>query len=154
MDKLLKYLRRYWPKTIEKVTSIVSDGIEGDFKEKYVVGQYVLIKNSIVNDGVFKITGFTTSKITLDGTFSPEEDDLIMVIGLAIPRDVIRLETEIRAYKGKEGLSSESIDDYSVGFKDGSGWQNAFKSELNQYRLMYEDLSVFLGKYRWQDRMC
>jgi hypothetical protein len=154
MNKLLKYLNRYFPRTIESVGSVVGDGFVGNFKETYLVGQYVLIKGSILSDGVYKLTGVSPTKLTVSDFLEPESTGLITIFGLAIPRELIALEAKIQAYTSKEGVASESIDDYSVSYKDGSGWQTAFKSELNAWRIMYSDLDPIMSKYRWQDRWC
>ena len=154
MDKLLKHLNRYWPRTLERVIEIVADGFVGEFKEAYFVGQYILIKNSIMSDGVYKLIGATPTKLTVAEVLTPESTQLISMYGLAIPRDVIALNDKIEAYKGTEGIASESIDDYSISYKNGSGWQVAFKDELNAYRLMFSDMDGFDQRYRWQDRWC
>jgi hypothetical protein len=154
MDKLLKYLNRYWPRSIEQVTAIAADGFEGNFSETYLVGQYILIKNSILSDGVYQLTAVSPTKLTVAEPLQAESTNLIILFGLAIPREVIALQAKINAYTSNEGIASESIDDYSVSFQDGSGWQTAFKSELNAWRVMYSDLDPIMSKFRWQDRWC
>ena len=154
MEKLLRYLNRYYPRSIESVTSVVADGLEGNFTERYVVGQYVMLMGTIMSDGIYQLTGVSPTKLTVGEPLTAESDDLIAVVGLSIPKEIIALNAKIEAYKGSEGLASESIDDYSVSFKDGSGWQVAYAKELQAYRVMYSDLTPFLGKYRWQDRWC
>lgn len=152
MDKLLKYLNRYWPRSMEGVKSIATDGFNGTFTETYLVGQYVMIKGSILSDGIYKLTGVSPTKLTIADVLQVESSTLITIIGLAVPKEIIALEAKISAYKGTEGVASESIDDYSVSYQDGSGWQNAFKNELNAYRLMFSDLDVFVSRCR--DRWC
>jgi hypothetical protein len=147
MDKLLKYLNRYWPRSIEGVTSISADGFNGTFAETYLVGQYVMIKGSILSDGIYKLTAVSPTKLTIADVLQVESSTLITITGLAIPRDVIALEAKISAYKGTEGVASESIDDYSVSYQDGSGWQKAFANELNAYRLIFSDMDVFCKRW-------
>jgi hypothetical protein len=154
MDKLLKYLNRYWPRSIESVASISADGFNGTFTETYLVGQYVMIKGSILSDGIYKLTDVSPTKLTIADVLQAESSTLITIVGLAIPKDVVALQAKIEAYKGTEGVASESIDDYSVSYQDGSGWQKAFKNELNAYRLMFSDLDRFVVRYNWQDRWC
>jgi len=154
MNKLLKHLNRYWPRSIERVVEIVPDGFVGKFTDDYLVGQYVLIKNSIMSDGVYRLTGVSPTKLTVAEVLTAESTQLISIYGLAIPREIIALNAKIEAYKGAEGIASESIDDYSISYKDGSGWQVAFRSELIVYRLMYSDLDSFTANHRWQDRWC
>jgi len=154
MNKLLKYLNRYFPRSVERVTAIVADGFEGNFKETYLVGQYILIKNSILSDGVYQLTAVSPTKLTVAESLQAESTNLIALFGLAIPREVVALQAKIEAYTSNEGIASESIDDYSVSFQDGSGWQTAFKNELNAWRVMYSDLDPIMSKFRWQDRWC
>lgn len=153
IEKVLKYLNHYYPISIEGVTEIVSDGLVGTFNETYAVGQYVYVKCSILNDGVYQITAKTPTKLTLSETLLAEDTDGMFVYGLAIPRDLLKLIAEIQTYGEKEeGLSSESIDDYSVSFKDGSGWQATFRSKLAGYRNVYSDLDTVVTNRNWQNR--
>lgn len=152
IEKVLKYLNHYYPKSIEGVAEIVSDGLVGTFNETYAVGQYVYVQCSILNDGVYKITAKSQTKLTLDQVMLEETTDGMFVYGLAVPRDLLKLIAEIETFGEKEeGLSSESIDDYSASFKDGSGWINAFKGKLSSYRNVYSDLDTVVNR-NWQNR--
>lgn len=150
VESVLRYLNRYFPRSAETLIAVVADGVTGNFTQNYVVGQYILIKDTILNDGVYKITTVASNKLTLDATLMPETTSAI-VYGLAIPRAVLDLATEISAYTGVEGVSSEKIDDYSIAYTGGSGWQSAYKSRLASWRSVYLDLETFtLG---WQNRL-
>lgn len=119
--------------------SFEEDGISGDFYKTYVVGQYVWIKNSVVNDGVYQITKIEGSKITLDGAFTLINTN-ISLFALAVPREFIELVNKISTYSNSEtvGLASEGLGDYSVSYKDGSDWQSAFRNKLKAYRRMFD----------------
>src|SRR5690606_26834657 len=77
--------------------SFDADGINGNFQKVYVVGQYVWIKNSVVNDGVYKITKIEGSKITLDGTFTLINTN-IRLFALAVPSEFVSLVNDISTY--------------------------------------------------------
>lgn len=131
---------------------IVADGITGNFTETFLAGMYVVIHNSYLNDGVYKITSVESNKITVDTTLNPEnKEDFIILWPSTPPTDFINLVTEIENYNEKIGVSSYSIDDYSETFEGNGTWQSAFKSKLNAYRRVYNDIRID-KKYRWQDR--
>ena len=121
---------------------IVSDGIIGTFSCTYLVGMYILIEHSYLNDGVYEITGVTSSKITVDATLKAENtNDSMTLYALTPSADFISIVTEITNFDEKGlGVNSESIDDYSVTYEDDGSWQSVYKNKLNQYRRVYTDL--------------
>ena len=121
---------------------IVSDGISGTFSCTYLVGMYILIEHSYLNDGVYEITGVTSSKITVDATLKAENtNDSMTLYALTPPADFISIVTDISNFDEKGlGVNSESIDDYSVTYEDDGSWQSVYKNKLNQYRRVYTDL--------------
>lgn len=135
---------------------IVTDGIVGSFYKKYIVGQYVWLKYSFVNDGVYKITGVTSNKLTLDATLTAENTgELIALFGLAVPHDFLTVVTEIENFKSKDGVTSESIDDYSVSYGgDGGSWTSVFSGKLSQWRRMYDDDNRVYKEYDIRTKGC
>ncbi len=121
---------------------IVSDGIVGSFSETYIVGMYLIIRKSYLNDGIYEITGVTSNKLTLDATLNAENTgDTIYIIGSTPPKDFLDLVTDISNFTEKGiGVKSESIDDYSVSYDDDGSWQSVFANKLNDYRRVYDDL--------------
>ena len=115
------------------------DGIRGNFRYGYLVGQYVWVKNSTVNDGVYQIVGIEGSKMTLDGTFGIINAD-ISLFGLSVPKEFLELVDKISTLSNTEtvGLKSESLGDYSASYKDGSEWESTFRTKLNKYRRMFD----------------
>ena len=106
------------------------------------VGQYFRIVGSVFNDGIYKYTGETISGL-VDETF----DGAVWL--LAIPKEIISLNTEIDAWKAKymtadsvnmSPFQSESFGGYSYSKKSGGNgdgaytWQSAFASQLNKWR--------------------
>lgn len=131
------------------------DGIEGDFKETYLVGQYVLIKGTILADGVYKITTVASGKLTLDAAFTPETEFDVehpAVVGLAVPKAVIDLAAEIESFNESAGVASESLGDYSISYGEGGSWEKAYKSKMAKWKRPYSDLDAWFSRYRWQDK--
>lgn len=128
------------------VFEIVSDGIKGTFTDTYIVGQYVWIKDSRLNDGVYKVTEVETDKLTFEDTdlLAEKTDDYIRLFGLSPSKTFITLASDISTYDGTltKGIKSESQGNRSVtyGTQDGDGtWQSVYKSQLNAYRRMFDD---------------
>lgn len=131
LDEILKELNNYFEteKSVKNEFNIAGGTI---VLSNFINGQYVRIKGSILNDGVYKIplAGLT------DETFTGE------IVGLAIPKEVVYLETQINAYVVKNpstAYTSENFGNYSYSKTTGkngnvSSWQEVFKKELNSYR--------------------
>ena len=158
---IMKEIKNHFARSVEaQAFEIVSDGIVGSFSEKYIAGMYIWIKNSFLNDGVYLLTGATTSKLSVaPDTFTAENlGDTIYVFASTPPKDFLALVTEIEAYNSgsgtKDGISSESIDDYSVSFGKGDGsWKSVFSQRLNNYRKMWDDdEDISFRQLNWQNR--
>lgn len=139
----------FWRNRERNNFTIVTDGIEGTFSNTYLVGQYVHIVGSYINDGVYKITAVSSSKLTLDATLLAEDtDDLITLYGCAVPADFLTIvsdiETWVSSNGGKDGIASESIDSYSISFgtaadgSTGNNWKSAFSGRLGPYKQVFE----------------
>lgn len=147
--EVMNSINNHFVNSKEKDTfKIVADGIESEknFKEIYLPSQYILIKNSILNDGVYKVSSFNSNKITVEETLLPEDIEAICIFGLSIPKSFLELVSSIESWISKNscnvGISSEKIDDYQINYSDkGSrGYTSAFKSQLHTYRKMYNDI--------------
>ena len=100
------------------------------------IGQYFRIIGSIFNDGVHKYGDDDLEDETFDGS----------IWAMAIPQEVIALSEEIDKWKNKyeneDAMSpyqSESFGGYSYTKASGSSggtatWEDAFASQLNNYR--------------------
>jgi hypothetical protein len=145
LQNILDYLNNYFVRTRELFTAVVSDGITGTFSKTYAIGQYISIDNTLINNGVYKITGVSTSKLTLDATLTAETVTGV-VWGLAIPKVVLTLATEIASYDStsQKGVMSESQGNRSISYGNGttsgsSNWQSVYKSNLMPYKKIYSD---------------
>ena len=114
--------------------------ITGTLSNTYLVGMYIVISGSYLNDGVYKITEVGTNSLTVDATLLSEVSRM-KIYSSTPPKDFISLCTEIEAYKEKGvGVKSESIDDYSVAYVGDGSWGKVYSSKLNSYRRVYSDL--------------
>lgn len=134
----------------------VSDYLAGDFtiatnvisgaNSGYKVGQYIRILDSFFNDGVYKIkTIVSAGTYELEGTLTDEEYSGF-VCGLKVPPDFVSLSEEIDAYNAKsgDGVSSESIPNYSVSYS-GKKYQEQFADEISRYRKAYLGIYYFIN---------
>ena len=152
MGNVMEYLHNYFYKFKERgnfainFNTISIDGCY-DLQGKYVVGQYIRIKGSLVNDGVYKVIAVSEDGlpgITVDGCLSDEEFEGY-ICSLAVPKAFISLCNDIKEYEVKnppKEFISESFGGYSytrsqASVESGlSGWQLAFKGQLAPYRRM------------------
>jgi len=113
--------------------------VRGDYK----AGQYVRIMDSLLNDGVYKISTVEAGEITLDATLTDEEF-CGYIVGLAIPNEFITLAAKVEAFTNR-GIASESIPNYSVSFNAKNGVE-AYRSDLQAYMKPFQSRYSFL---RW-----
>lgn len=96
-------------------------------------GQYFWIKGSVFNDGLHVYPAADLTDEDFDG----------VVIAMAVPRALIALADEIKAWVDKNGqespYTSESFGGYSYSKATNSqglavGWRDVFRSRLNPWR--------------------
>ena len=144
----MEHCKNYFIKSLDAVksVSITATSIAGTFSNTYVVGQYVLLKNTQLNDGVYKVIGYSDGELFLDTTLQSEEVEDVLIFALAVPRDFIKLVDIIEAFTlqtvGKENVSSESIAGlYSVSYNSSdtgsNSWQSVYKSSLRPYKKLF-----------------
>lgn len=157
LTELCGYLKNWFQRDMYYGDFVISndhityaDGTELPLQD----GQYFRIIDSVFNDGIH-IQVSSSSQSSGEGDTSPEHltDEAFSgsVWALAIPKDVIDLADEIKAWKAKyEGAdspamspyNSESFGGYSYSksggsASDGSGgnsWQGVFGNRLMRYR--------------------
>jgi len=115
-------------------------------KNKYLVGQYIRVMGSILNDGVYivsddLITLQNTTDEIFEGTICP----------LRIPRDFLSLVADIESFeerasksKNRGTVTSETFAGYSYTVATNSEglpntWKDVFADRLSTYRKMYEE---------------
>lgn len=157
IQEVMQYINNYFVKFHCGLTEIQVDGLIVDDPSDFVVGQYVLVLESVLNDGVYKITGIEGNKLLFgeDVVFEVEDGEMI-VCGLAVPKAFLALVDEIVAYNTKNSgnIKSESLGDYSVTYNgdDDVSWISAFRKRLQGYRVAYLNLprkvKDYVGWYR------
>ena len=123
----------------EKINvEITTTTLIGDFENEYIAGQYILLQNSLLNDGVYKITNVTADTLTLDATLQAENTERVMCVSaLKVPPSFLSLANEIIESGSNEGVQSESVSRYSVSYADGGkAWTNLYRKSLNNWRKM------------------
>lgn len=153
---MMNYCNNHFLRSVEspELTFIDTSGtytIEGELEDTYIVGQFVYISRTILNDGAYKITIVETNKLTVLEEVSNEVSSEASIFGCAVPRSFISLSSVIDAWivlnESKAGISSEKIDDYSLAFNGkvsgGGGWQSAHAGQLAQYRAVFDDLERY-----------
>lgn len=135
LENVLRHLNNWFLVEIHEGTFTVENGsIALPFLQ---TNQYFRICGSVFNDGLHLYPAVDLTDETFTGT----------VWVLAVPKAVVALAEDIAAWEGKNGESvaspyqSESFGGYSytkrsTGSDSGTlnGWQDAFKSRLNDWR--------------------
>ena len=123
------------------VTFTSTGTLGGDFTSTFIAGEYILIEDTRLNDGIYKISSNSDTEITIDTTLditiSTEAEISATLTKLYIPKQLIALIAEIKTYNSNttDGISSESQGSRSVSYGNGqTGWKNAFKSRLEKYK--------------------
>jgi len=114
--------------------------------DDYLLGQYILITGSILNDGLYLLhDDLYTLDVVIDEKFTG------IVYGLRVPRDFVDLSNEIIEFNKKAGINSdlvsESFGTYSYRVattSDGmrAGWIDVFADRLREFRHMFTTINV------------
>lgn len=153
LNEVIEYLNNYFFKYTLGITTYsytrdltftTNNTIEADFTDTFLVGEYILIEGTRLNDGIYKISAIDTTSITIDATLditiSAEAEISAEITKLFIPKELIATIAEIKTYNTTttDGIASESQGTRSVSYatstNGSSGWQNAFKSRLARYK--------------------
>jgi len=116
--------------------TISTGGVISPLPSTLVAGQYIRIVGSKFNDGIWLLSGTLTNASLVDETFSG------VIYGLAIPRDLVALDTEITAWVAANPatlFTSESFGGWSGTRATGSKgvpltWDRVFAARLNRWR--------------------
>lgn len=146
MDKLLDYINNYFYKFKERGTYEIKDDVLIGVRGKYFPGQYIMIRNSFLNDTVFKIKAITEKGLLLEESLDETFEGY--VCSLAIPRNIIEIEKKISDFNNDP--TNKHTNRASVGFgsqtvslatnKNGAvmTWKDVFKEDLRPYFCMYD----------------
>lgn len=134
IERILLEINNFFIKTTQrKSATIDSNTLIFDSAVTLIVGQYVCIRGSVLNDGVYKITEIVGNVYTLDGTLQ-DETGTFFIYGLAIPKALLDIEAVIVASGSMSGVASESLGEYSVSYGTNGSWQEVYRNQLNPYR--------------------
>ena len=117
-------------------TFTISSGLISPLSSSLVAGQYIRIVGSLLNDGIYLLPRYFTISTLVNETFTGA------IFGLAIPRDLVTLDTEITAYvtaNPATGYVSESFGGWSGSRATGANgapisWKSAYAGRLNRWR--------------------
>ena len=117
-------------------TFTILNGLISPLSSSLVAGQYIRIVGSLLNDGIYLLPSNFTISSLVNETFTGA------IFGLAIPRDLVTLDSEITAYveaNPASGYVSESFGGWSGTRSVGNNganitWQQAFARKLNRWR--------------------
>lgn len=137
LEQILAHLNNWFlaPDGVHEDTYTIEDG--SVVLPFLVDGQYFRIVGSLFNDGLHQYPATDLTSETFNG----------VVWALAIPKQVITLANEIKVYQDKQGTlspyTSESFGGYSYSKATNAsgqpvGWQDVFKTQLNQWRKIGE----------------
>jgi len=124
----------YIDRTIDTFT--ISDGVISPFPSSLIGGQHIRIVGSLLNDGIYKLPADFVINELEDETFDGA------IFGLAIPKDLVTLDSEITAYVAANpatAYTSESFGGWSgTRATSASGaalsWQSVYGARLNRWR--------------------
>ena len=117
-------------------TFTISSGLISPLSSSLITGQYIRIVGSLLNDGIYLLPSNFTISTLVNETFTGA------IFGLAIPRDLVTLDTEITAYVAANpatGYVSESFGGWSGSRATGANgapisWKSAYAARLNRWR--------------------
>ena len=117
-------------------TFTISGGSISPFPSSLIGGQYIRIVGSLLNDGIYLLPADFIIPELEDETFTRA------IFGLAIPRDLVTLDSEITAYvtaNPASGYVSESFGGWSGTKATGANgaalsWQSVYGARLNRWR--------------------
>jgi len=125
-------------------------------KGKYIIGQWIYLGGSILNDGMYLIRGAESSLYSLsngsDEQIPTQGNEAFtgQALGLRVDQGFIALANEIRTFNEKNkptGKASEKFGAYSYTRATGSNgaaidWKEAFRNRLNPYRKMFSKINL------------
>jgi len=153
MYKIMKAINNFFTYKMESGSYAISGSdIEGKFGNVYLTGMYIVIQDSYLNDGLYKISSASSTKITVEETLITEDTSETMIIAnCKIPEDFITLSTEISTYisGSTTGIKSKQLGKLSITYNGDSSWESVYSNELSSYRRMYNDFETSPARNRY-----
>ena len=148
LTTVLRSLPRFFERSSESGTFTIENEILTGNSQVFLVGSYVALTGSILNNGIYLVTdNLITIPEAKDETFTGE------IYQLAIPNDFLAMVEEIQGNiettaKADQGITSFSFGGYSESratTADGvvASWREVYKSRLVPYRSgMFTDIKI------------
>lgn len=125
-------------------------------KNKYVVGQYIAVTGSVLNDGVYKVESFADGVITIKESDANDklwgETFTGTIYSLRVPQDFIQLVDKIKEFTDSKAGEASNIVSASFGVQNQSfgvnasgvraGWVDVFRQDLHKFRRMTPDIII------------
>ena len=122
-------------------TFTAPDTIDGVFTDTFMVGEWVEISGTRLNDGIYLVSAIADDSMTVSTSYDKSivteaETDDVLYIKCDIPSELVSLVTTIKTYDDgtDDGLSSESQGGRSVSYGGNSSWTSVFSSKLSRWR--------------------
>lgn len=117
-------------------TFTISSGVISPLSSSLVAGQYIRVVGSLLNDGIYLLPSNFTISTLVNETFTGA------IFGLAIPKDLVTLDSEITAFVAANPASwyvSESFGGWSGTKATGANgaalsWESVYAKRLNRWR--------------------
>ena len=146
MKRVLDYLNNYFYRWGERGKFKIENGTI-NVERTLLKGQYVAIKGSVLNDGVYRVENYLNGVATLTGMENEEFEGI--VLSLAIPKELMDMPTKIDEYEKEvpitNNIVSESYGNYSYTMATNSNgekmtWKDVYANDLKPYRKMVNNL--------------
>ena len=161
LTQIMNHINNHFINSYEGI-ELTFDGstISGDFANTYIAGQYIYVKDTVINDGAYLISSVATGILTVSEAVTAEVASCTLW-GCRPDKGFLDLVADITSWKtdnsGSQNIQSESIGNYKIAYSGGQGasgasntWKSVFKLDLNGYRKMKPptDFIGYLTYYR------
>lgn len=133
-------------RTAESGSFSIVDGILTGYTNNYKVGQYIVIKGSILNDDLYLVNAEMKLENAVDEKFTG------IIYGLVVPRQLILLAEQVKKYEEANPIEKSNIVSQSWGgWSESKGrgangavvtWQELFSKQLAPYKQMFAEVII------------
>ena len=156
MIEIMDKINNHFIKSIECINCTFTSGttstMEFDIDKIYLKGMYIVVKGSYLNDGIYKISDVTGNVISVEEELLDEDlDKKVYIIASTPPKAFVDLSQRINSFKSSNngGIKSKSTQDLEITYADDNSWTTAFRSDLNKYKNIFDDIQHFWSNYNY-----
>jgi hypothetical protein len=145
LEEIMNYCNNFFKRSeSEGLTCSFDSGTKtitftADLVDKIIPNMYIKVFGTLLNDGVYKVTGVTTNTITVEEVLVDESDAEITLSGLAPTKDFLSIVTKIETdvtngtYNNVERIKR---GDTEIKYSDNAlnSWQEDYKSSLFPFK--------------------